>query len=127
LDARLAAASVLALGPGLGSDGWARALYAQVLASSLPRVLDADALNLLATAPQPLPGAVLTPHPGEAARLLGWSTGQVQADRPAALHALVQRYRCVVVLKGAGSLVGAPQALPWLVDAGNPGMAVGGM
>lgn len=127
LDARLAAASVLALGPGLGSDDWARALYAQVLASSLPRVLDADALNLLAAAPQPLPGAVLTPHPGEAARLLGWTTRQVQADRPAALHALVQRYRCVVVLKGAGSLVGAPQALPWLVDAGNPGMAVGGM
>jgi ADP-dependent NAD(P)H-hydrate dehydratase / NAD(P)H-hydrate epimerase len=127
LDARLQAASVLALGPGLGSDDWARALYAQVLAGGLPCVLDADALNLLAGAPQPLAAAVITPHPGEAARLLGCTTAQVQADRPAALQALVQRYQCVVVLKGAGSLVGAPGALPWLVDAGNPGMAVGGM
>lgn len=127
LDARLRAASVLALGPGLGTDDWARGLYAQVLASGLPAVLDADALNLLAAEPQPLAACVITPHPGEAARLLGCSTARIQADRLAALQALVQRYRCAVVLKGAGSLVGAPGALPWLVDAGNPGMAVGGM
>jgi len=127
LPARLAAAGVLALGPGLGSDGWAQDLYARVIAAGRPLVLDADALNLLAAAPQALSGAVLTPHPGEAARLLGWSTAQVQEDRLAALAALVQRYGCVVVLKGAGSLVGGPGALPWLVDAGNPGMAVGGM
>lgn len=127
LEARLGAAGVLALGPGLGCDDWARALYAQVLASELPKVLDADALNLLAAAPRPLAGSVITPHPGEAARLLGCRTADIQADRLAALHALVQRYDCAVVLKGAGSLVGAPRALPWLVDAGNPGMAVGGM
>ena len=127
LQARLSAATVVALGPGLGQQPWAEALYAQATQAALPLVLDADGLNLLAARPQPLPGAILTPHPGEAARLLGWSTAAVQADRLAALLALVERYQGVVVLKGAGSLVGAPLALPWLIDAGNPGMAVGGM
>ncbi len=120
-------ASVLAIGPGLGQDAWARGLWQQVLGSGLPLVVDADALNLLAQSPQPLHDAVLTPHPGEAARLLGCGTAQVQADRHAAVQALVDRYRCVVVLKGAGTLVAAPGVLPALIAAGNPGMAVGGM
>lgn len=123
----LEAARVLALGPGLGQDAWARVLFDQALAFAGTRVLDADALNLLAADPRPLPGAILTPHPGEAARLLGCATDAIQRDRFAALDALVQRFQCVVVLKGAGSLVGAPGAQAWLVDAGNPGMAVGGM
>jgi hydroxyethylthiazole kinase-like uncharacterized protein yjeF len=127
LDAMLARASVIALGPGLGRGEWAQSLFARVLADSRPRVLDADALNLLADAPRTLSGAVLTPHPGEAARLLGVSTAEIQADRFAALAQLVQRYTCAVVLKGAGSLIGAPGETPRLIDAGNPGMAVGGM
>ena len=127
LDSPLMAATVLAIGPGLGQDDWARSLFAAALAFQGVRILDADALNLLSAEPFPQPGAILTPHPGEAARLLGCSTAVIQHDRFAALAALVERYQCVVVLKGAGSLIGAPDAQPWLVDAGNPGMAVGGM
>lgn len=123
----LSAGKVLAIGPGLGQDDWARALFAQAMAFDGLRIVDADALNLLAADPHPLPNAILTPHPGEAARLLGCATPDIQRDRFAALAALVDRYRCVVVLKGAGSLVGAPAAQPWLIGAGNPGMAVGGM
>ena len=69
----------------------------------------------------------MTPHPGEAARLLGCSVAEVQADRPTAALTLVQRFSAVVLLKGAGSLVCTPDGLPWLIAAGNPGMATGGM
>lgn len=127
LAALFARADVLALGPGLGQGEWGRALFLRVLHDPRPRVLDADALNLLAQAPRALPGVVLTPHPGEAARLLGCSVEAVQADRLRAVHALVQRYQACVVLKGAGSLVAAPGETPRVIDAGNPGMAVGGM
>lgn len=127
LDALFKRSTVIAVGPGLGQDDWGRRLFDRVLAAPRPCVLDADALNLLANAPRACPQAVLTPHPGEAARLLGVSTGEVQRDRYAALAHLVQRFECPVVLKGAGSLVGAPGQLPRVIDAGNPGMAVGGM
>jgi NAD(P)H-hydrate epimerase len=70
---------------------------------------------------------ILTPHPGEAARLLDTSTQAVQADRFAAAAALVGRFQCIVVLKGAGTIVAAPECTPRVIDAGNPGMAVGGM
>ena len=120
-------ASVVACGPGLGQRPWGRALHAAVLRSGLPLVLDADALNLLAADPVPPPDAILTPHPGEAARLLGCSTSAIQADRFAAAAALAERYASVVVLKGAGSIVAAPGHLPRVLDAGNPGMATGGM
>ena len=123
----LPGAGAVAIGPGLGKDAWARDLVQAVLVHEGPRVLDADALNLLAGSPRPLPGAILTPHPGEAARLLGIQTWQVQAARQAALMVLVERFQCVVVLKGAGTLVGAPGVRPWVIGAGNPGMAVGGM
>jgi NAD(P)H-hydrate epimerase len=127
LRALLPRAKVVAIGPGLGQDEWARELWRQVLASGKPLVIDADALNLLAAAPQPLHDAILTPHPGEAARLLGSDTAQVQADRFAAAAALAARYNAVVVLKGAGTVVAAPHARPRVIAAGNPGMAVGGM
>lgn len=127
LQALIARATVLAIGPGLGQDDWARELWRQVLASGRSLVIDADALNLLAKAPQTLHDAVLTPHPGEAARLLGCSTSQVQADRYASAQALAERYQAAVVLKGAGSVVAAPGQLPRVITAGNPGMAVGGM
>ncbi|HIE1099990.1 NAD(P)H-hydrate dehydratase [Stenotrophomonas maltophilia] len=120
-------AKAVAIGPGLGQDEWARALFARALACGRPLVLDADALNLLAQDPRALPDAILTPHPGEAARLLACSTAEIQADRYASAQALAERFHAVVVLKGAGSIVAAPGQLPRLIAAGNPGMAVGGM
>ncbi|WP_369981012.1 NAD(P)H-hydrate dehydratase [Xanthomonas bundabergensis] len=120
-------ASVVALGPGLGQDEWAQGLWRLALAAELPLVIDADALNLLAQSPRALPNAVLTPHPGEAGRLLGISTAEVQHDRFAAAATLAERYQAAVVLKGAGSIVAAPGQLPRVIAAGNPGMAVGGM
>lgn len=119
-------ATVLALGPGLGTDAWGRALFAALRDRELPRVLDADALNLLAEAPCELPGAVLTPHPGEAARLLGCGNSDIEADRIAAARSLAKRFAACVVLKGAGSLVADGQDPPWLCTGGNPGMAAGG-
>ena len=125
LQALLPRAGVIAIGPGLGQDDWARELWRQVLASGKPLVI--DAVNLLAKAPQPPGDAILTPHPGEAARLLGLSAAQVQADRFTAAKALADRFHAVVVLKGAGSVVAAPDSVPRVIAAGNPGMAVGGM
>lgn len=127
LPALLDRARVVAIGPGLGQDEWARALSARALACGKPLVIDADALNLLAQDPRALPEAILTPHPGEAARLLGCSSADIQADRYASAQALAERFHAVVVLKGAGSIVAAPAQLPRLIAAGNPGMAVGGM
>lgn len=125
IDALLARASVVALGPGLGQDEWSRAIFARVLTSEAALVLDADALNLLARLPRRRENWVLTPHPGEAGRLLQSSSVEVQADRLGSLAALQARYGGTVVLKGAGSVVsGAP---PSVCPYGNPGMAVGGM
>jgi len=120
-------ARVLALGPGLGQGEWAQALVAQALRAGKPMVIDADALNLLAASPRSLHDAILTPHPGEAARLLGCGTADVQGDRLAAALALAERHGAVVVLKGAGTVIAAQGRTPRILDAGNPGMAVGGM
>lgn len=123
----LEAADVCAVGPGLGRDAWASGVLDAAMASARALVVDADALNLLAASPRKMPEtAVLTPHPGEAARLLGRAVPDVQRDRAAAARALSERYACVVVLKGAGTVVAAPGGT-WIIDAGNPGMAVGGM
>ena len=92
-----------------------------------PLVVDADALNLLAPSPRALPQAVLTPHPGEAARLLACANADVQRDRIAAATRIAERFDAVVVLKGAGSVIAAPKRVPRIVGAGNPGMAVAGM
>lgn len=128
LPGLLSAADAVALGPGLGQQAWGNTLYSAAIDSGKALVVDADALNLLALAPSPLPAdAVLTPHPGEAARLLDIPTRQVQDDRFSAAHALCERYHCVVVLKSAGTVVAAPNQLPHVIAAGNPGMAVGGM
>ena len=121
-------ADVIAIGPGLGQGEWGRMLFDAVLACDKPRVFDADALNLLARSSRRLTECdVLTPHPGEAGRLLGIATAGVQRDRFAASQALVERYGAQVVLKGAGSIVASPGAPPAVICAGNPGMAVGGM
>lgn len=121
-------AEVIAIGPGLGRTPWARAALDAVLRSGKPLVVDADALNIIAeSGGSPPEEWVLTPHPGEAARLLGVQTGEIQRDRLAALEHLVARYRGTVVLKGAGTLVGAPGCTPALCERGNPGMATAGM
>jgi NAD(P)H-hydrate epimerase len=121
-------ATVVAVGPGLGQDQWSRLLFEGVMESRLPAVVDADALNLLAGDPRQRSDWVLTPHPGEAGRLLARSSQQVQNDRLQAVGELVDRYRGVVVLKGAGTLVNSGDGAPVSVcDAGNPGMATGGM
>jgi NAD(P)H-hydrate epimerase len=120
-------ATLLAIGPGLGRSEWARELLAAALEFGRPAVVDADALNLIAESPRCSDRWVLTPHPGEAARLLGMSSGDVQGDRLAALRALQGRYGGTVVLKGSGSLVLSPGELPRLCDRGNPGMATAGM
>lgn len=118
-------ASVVALGPGLSKDAWSRALWRAVVGAGVPLVVDADALNLLALAPSRQDGWILTPHPGEAGRLLQRSTRDIQNDRLAAASELVERFGGVSVLKGAGTLIAAADEL-WLCDRGNPGMASGG-
>jgi NAD(P)H-hydrate epimerase len=125
-------ADALVVGPGMGLDAEAEATIARLLARDglPPVVLDADALTLLARRPgwRKLLAAqtVLTPHPGEAARLLGIDAAQVQNDRPAAASALAKRFKCTVVLKGAGTLVASPSEPLRLVPGGNPGMATAG-
>src|SRR5690606_2155880 len=104
----------------------------QAVKSGLPLVLDADALNILAEG-RVIPASVkrnnwlFTPHPAEAARLLGVTTAEVQADRFAAVRAIQERYNATVILKGAGSLVAASGDKIAVVTDGNPGMATGGM
>jgi hydroxyethylthiazole kinase-like uncharacterized protein yjeF len=127
LDPMLARATVVAVGPGLGQDQWGRELFEHVLATDLPLVVDADGLNLLAAAPRTRNHWVLTPHPGEAARLLGSSTQEIETDRFASVRQLQERYGGVAVLKGAGTLIFGPSRKPpGVCDGGNPGMASGG-
>jgi NAD(P)H-hydrate epimerase len=121
-------ASVIALGPGLGQGSWSHSLWRTALAAGKPTVLDADGLTMLAREPVPLPAQiVLTPHPGEAARLLGCDTAEIARDRFAAVRAIAKRYAAVAVLKGAGSLVANPGGEVAVCPWGNPGMASGGM
>jgi hydroxyethylthiazole kinase-like uncharacterized protein yjeF len=121
-------ADVLAVGPGLGQGAWGHALWLTTLDSDKPMVLDADGLNLLAREPHRFSvPAVLTPHPGEAARLLGKSIDEVQFDRFASARALSHKYNAVVVLKGSGSLIAHPDGRLDVCTWGNPGMASGGM
>jgi len=127
LQPLLDAADVIAIGPGLGQGDWGRALLHLALESGKPLVLDADALNLIATTPRTLRDAIVTPHPGEAARLLGRSTQEVQADRFGAIAELCTRLQATVVLKGAGTLAASEGQVPRVIASGNPGMATGGM
>jgi len=123
---QLSLSNTVALGPGLGTDTWAEQLYHQVLEAPIPKVIDADALKLLALAPQKYKNWILTPHPGEAASLLKCTTQEIQTDRVKAIKALHQKYGGVIVLKGNGSLIFDGKNME-LCLAGNPGMAVGGM
>lgn len=128
LQALLERASVVAIGPGLGQRAWGHALWRTTIVAGKPLVLDADGLNLLARERLDLPAqTVLTPHPGEAARLLDTDTQTIARDRFAAVRELAKRHHAIVVLKGAGSLIANPQGDVAVCAWGNPGMATGGM
>ncbi|MBL8541519.1 MAG: NAD(P)H-hydrate dehydratase, partial [Betaproteobacteria bacterium] len=127
-------ASVLVCGPGLSTSPSAGDLVRRALDSALPLLLDADALNLIAhdttlqgaLAARSSP-AVLTPHPAEAARLLGKHTDEIQADRVAAANTLATRFQSAAVLKGAGSVCAFADGTWYINPSGNPGMATAGM
>ena len=130
----LAQPACLVAGPGLGQAAAARGALAASLNVEYPLLLDADALNLIAADPAlreqvRARGAatVLTPHPGEAGRLLGLSSAEVQRDRPGSVRRLSEIFHAVVVLKGAGTLAKAPEGEVWRNTSGNPGLAAPGM
>ncbi|HET8816612.1 MAG TPA: NAD(P)H-hydrate dehydratase [Pseudidiomarina sp.] len=134
---RLEQASVIALGPGLGfstEKAWAHDTWQQVMTHgvqrNVPLVLDADALNWLAQdehRSHPLPSStVLTPHPAEAGRLLGCSAAAIQNDRVRAIQQLVENFSATVVLKGAGTLVAAPEQSMWFCRRGSSALATAG-
>jgi NAD(P)H-hydrate epimerase len=137
LAAVLAGKAAAVIGPGIGASLSSAARTREVLASGIPAVLDADALNVLATDPSAIAGAagpvVLTPHPAEASRLLGVTTPEIEADRLGAARALAARTRAVVVLKGARTIVcdGACDRASGDLDCsinptGGPALATGG-
>jgi len=120
-------ANVIAIGPGLGQSDWAKLLLARVLESKLPIVIDADALNLLNEEELSSANWVLTPHPGEAARLLNTDSKTIQADRFKSIKLLHEKFAGPIVLKGSGSLVTDVEGNVFVCDKGNPGMSSGGM
>ena len=125
---------VIAIGCGMGHNLSAQKILHDALKLQVSLVLDADALNMLAMRPdlrsmlftRKAP-SVITPHPGEAARLLGISTEEVQLSRPSVAQELARRMNCSVVLKGAGSLCVTRDGKIWLNNTGNPGMSGPGM
>jgi len=131
---RLTGVNVLAVGCGLGHDMIAQKLLHDALHSNTALVLDADALNILALRPDLCAlllsrkdATVLTPHPGEAARLLDCGIGVIQADRITAVQQLAQEFACSVVLKGASSLCATRDGKLFINNTGNPGMSSAGM
>ena len=120
-------ADVVAVGPGLGRDAWAQQALQEALASGKPLIVDADALNLLADAPQPLSaGSIVTPHPGEAARLLKIATSAIENDRIDAVKRLTDTTHTVGVLKGAGSLVANDGVMYGICDIAEPALSTAG-
>lgn len=127
LDNALKRATVIALGPGLGQSIWSQKLFKKILASKSPKIVDADGLNLLAKKPVHRADWILTPHPGEAARLLKTTTATIQADRFTAAMKLQKKFGGVIVLKGADTIVVNEDGKITTCTLGNPGMASGGM
>ena len=124
-----------ALGPGMGESRDAHDLLSRALSTRCNLVLDADALNMLAaepglqsklTARQRLGATLLTPHPLEAARLLGIDTAALQADRPQAARRLAQQFQAIVILKGSGTVIARPDGLIAINPTGNPALATAG-
>ncbi|MGM0526233.1 MAG: NAD(P)H-hydrate dehydratase [Pseudomonadota bacterium] len=126
LESLLQQATVVVLGPGLGTTDWSKELFDAVMHTSLPILIDADGLNLLAKENISSKQFILTPHPGEAARLLGKSSKEVEQDRFAAVEQLRKKYQGQVLLKGAGSLVASERG-NFIIARGSPAMASGGM
>jgi NAD(P)H-hydrate epimerase len=126
LSPLLAHAKTLLIGPGLGRDDWARGLWPGLCNLPQPQVLDADGLYWLADNPDQHAQRIITPHPGEAARLLATDITRIQADRVASIVRLQELVGGVVILKGANTLVFDGESL-WLCPFGNPGMATAGM
>jgi hydroxyethylthiazole kinase-like uncharacterized protein yjeF len=127
------AGATLVAGPGMGGSDKAQSLLQRVLENAAPLVLDADALNLIAARPDlqkslahRTHSALMTPHPLEAARLLGCDSGAIQADRPAAARRLAQQFNAVVVLKGSGSVIARPDGFCVINNSGNAGLATAG-
>ncbi|MCK4870958.1 MAG: NAD(P)H-hydrate dehydratase [Gammaproteobacteria bacterium] len=121
-------ATVVVIGPGLGRDDWSLDLLRVISKCSKPVVIDADALNMLATyQPEHRDSWIMTPHPGEAARLLECDIAAIQRDRFASIRAIKARFGGTCVLKGSGSLVLGASDRIGVCNAGNPGMASGGM
>jgi hydroxyethylthiazole kinase-like uncharacterized protein yjeF len=120
-------AKVLILGPGLGQSSWSKSIFKQVIHCEQPLLVDADGLNLLAKHNFIRDNWVLTPHPGEGARLLKSSVASLQQNRLEAVKEISKRFNCVAVLKGSGSLITAPLEKTFLCQKGNPGMATAGM
>jgi NAD(P)H-hydrate epimerase len=127
LDPLLRPANALTVGPGLGQQDWGRDLFQKAIEAELPMVVDADALNLLSKEPFKYDNWVLTPHPGEAARLLQCTSEEVQADRFSAVKELQNTYGGIIVLKGSGTLIYNGENPVRLSTWGNPGMGSGGM
>ncbi|WP_123348855.1 MULTISPECIES: bifunctional ADP-dependent NAD(P)H-hydrate dehydratase/NAD(P)H-hydrate epimerase [unclassified Enterobacter] len=127
LDDALEWADVVAIGPGLGQQEWGQNALQRLANFNKPMLWDADALNLLAINPDTGHNRVLTPHPGEAARLLKCSVAEIESDRLQSARRLVKQYGGVVVLKGAGTVVASENGEAGIIDAGNAGMASGGM
>ncbi len=123
----LKTATAILIGPGLGVNNWSKSLMAEVLESQLPTVVDADALNLLSQNIFYKENWILTPHPGEAGRLLCLSSAEVQRDRLKAAKQIQKKYGGNIVLKGAGTLVYSNNGDMYLCDQGNFGMATAGM
>jgi NAD(P)H-hydrate epimerase len=126
LQPLLEKASMIVIGPGFGQSEWAQELLLAAIVTDKPLLVDADGLNLLAKQPQQRNNWVLTPHPGEAARLLGCTTANINRDRFAAVLAIQKKYGGQCVLKGAGTLISDGQSIV-VSTTGNPGMASGGM
>lgn len=120
-------ADVVAIGPGLGQAEWGKQALRKIDGFCKPTLWDADALNLLAFNPDKRHNRVITPHPGEAARLLNCSVAEIERDRLFSAQRLVKRYGGAVVLKGAGTVVADEHGVIAIIDAGNAGMASGGM
>ena len=115
----------LAIGPGLTNSAWSKMIFKATINSELPMVIDAGALDLL-IAPAPSQ-AILTPHPGEAARLLNCNPQDIQKDRIIAVKTLANNFKTVAILKGENTLIAAPGENVFLCPLGNPGMASAGM
>ena len=123
----LSKVDVVAIGPGLGLDDWARSVFKHVIKSNKPLVVDADGLNILSEKNFKREDWVLTPHPGEAAKLLSKSSVEIQENRFLSLDKLKDNYGGTIVLKGNNTLIGNKDYVTNICTQGNPGMASAGM